>query len=91
MMEPETDRLLTVFEAEQLTGRKAATWRKDILKRRIPYVKIGRQVRIPLREVRSMIAAGYRRPIAAPTRLEEDDLRQDAVQKAEGRSHATRR
>ena len=47
MMEPATDKLLTGFEAEDMTGHKAATWRKDILKRRIPYIKIGRQVRIP--------------------------------------------
>ena len=42
-----SEKLLTVFEAEELTGRKASTWRRDILRKRIPYVKIGRQVRIP--------------------------------------------
>ena len=65
-MEPEMDKLLTVFQAEAMTGRKAATWRKDILKQRVGFVKIGRQVRIPLKEVRAMIAKGYREPIPSP-------------------------
>ena len=52
--------LLTVYEAEELTGRKAATWRRDILERRIPYVKLGRQVRIPVEVIQGLIEAGYR-------------------------------
>ena len=44
----ETKQLLSVKEAEKLTGRKAATWRRDILERQIPYVKLGRQVKIPI-------------------------------------------
>lgn len=56
-------KLLTVKEAEALTGRKVATWRKDILRRRIPYVKLGRQVRIPLEVVQELIRKGYRPPI----------------------------
>ena len=56
-------KLLTVFEAEAMTGRKAATWRRDILTRRIPYVKLGRQVRIPLEVIEDMIRQGYRQPI----------------------------
>lgn len=60
----ETKKLLyTVFEAEELTGRKAATWRRDILRRRIPYVKIGRQVRIPYEVIQDLIKRGYRFPI----------------------------
>lgn len=52
--------LYTVFEAEELTGRKAATWRRDILRRRIAYVKIGRQVRIPCEVIQALIKQGYR-------------------------------
>jgi len=59
-MQKSTERLLTVTEAEALTGRKASTWRRDILKRRIAYVKIGRQVRIPLEVIEDLIARGYR-------------------------------
>ena len=55
--------LYTVFEAEELTGRKAATWRRDILRRRIPYVKIGRQVRIPSEVIQDLIKRGYRFPV----------------------------
>lgn len=55
------DRLLTVQECETLTGRKVSTWRRDILERRVPFVKIGqRSVRIPLSVVQKMIAEGFR-------------------------------
>jgi len=56
-------KLLTVFEAEARTGRKASTWRRDILLRRVPYVKIGRSVRIPEEAVNALIAQGWREPI----------------------------
>lgn len=59
-------KLLTVKEAEAMTGRKVATWRKDILCRSIPYVKIGRQVRIPLEVVEDLIQKGYRPSIPEP-------------------------
>jgi len=57
-------KLLTVFEAEKLTGRKASTWRKDILQRKVPYVKLGRQVRIPIEVIEQIIKTGYREPVA---------------------------
>jgi len=60
--------LLTVQEAEILTGRKASTWRRDILKRQIPYVKLGRQVRIPRAVIDELIRKGYKRPIDGPQR-----------------------
>ncbi len=53
------DKYLTVFEAEQMTGRKAATWRRDILLKRISVVKFGRCVRIPLSEIHRLISEGY--------------------------------
>ena len=56
-------KLLTVFEAEELTGRKASTWRRDILERRIPFVKIGRSVRIPQEFVDALIAKGWHDPV----------------------------
>ena len=59
-----SSKLLTVFEAEARTGRKASTWRRDILFRRVPYVKIGRSVRIPEEAVDALIAQGWRDPIA---------------------------
>jgi excisionase family DNA binding protein len=65
MMKQASEKLLTVFEAEALTGRKASTWRRDILRRKIPYVKIGRQVRIPIETINDLIRNGYRAPIQA--------------------------
>ena len=63
-MEKVSKRLLTVFELEQMTGRKASTWRRDILNRRIPYVKLGkRSVRVPIEAVEKMIAEGWREPV----------------------------
>ena len=62
-MMTEGERLVTVVEAERLTGRKASTWRRDIFSRRIPYVKIGRQVRIPLSAIQRLIADGWRDPL----------------------------
>ena len=56
-------RLLTVQECEAMTGRKAATWRRDILERRIAYVKLGRLVRIPIEVVQQLIDQGWRHPI----------------------------
>jgi hypothetical protein len=59
----DSEQLLTVRQAEAMTGRKVATWRRDILCRRIPYVKLGRQVRIPLKVIQDLIQKGYRAPI----------------------------
>ena len=58
--------LLTVAEAEIRTKRKASTWRSDILLGKIPYVKIGRSVRIPIEVVDQMIRDGWHdpRPVA---------------------------
>lgn len=51
---------LSVHEAELMTGRKASTWRRDILERRIAVVRIGRLVRIPKSEIDKLIRDGYR-------------------------------
>ena len=54
--------LLTIPEAAMRTKRKPSTWRSDILLRKIPYVKIGRQVRIPVEVVDQLISDGWREP-----------------------------
>jgi hypothetical protein len=59
------DELYTLVEAEARTKRKVATWRKDIRLRKVPYVKIGRQVRIPKAFLDDMIQQGWRNPIEA--------------------------
>lgn len=58
-----SERLLTVQQAEALTGRKASTWRRDILEKKISYVKIGRSVRIPVEVVDRIIEQGWREPV----------------------------
>ncbi len=51
--------LLTVQAAEARTGRKVSTWRRDIWLRKIPVVRIGRSVRIPVEVVDALIAEGW--------------------------------
>ncbi len=63
-----SERLLTVQQAEARTGRKASTWRRDILERKIPYVKIGRSVRIPVEVVDKIIEKGWRDAVAVEGR-----------------------
>ena len=60
------ERLLTLQEAERLTGRKVSTWRRDLSERRVPFVKIGRQVRIPLTVIEDLIRKGWRPAIDGP-------------------------
>ena len=55
----DNERLVTVFEAERLTSRRVATWRRDILQGKIAFVKFGRSVRIPLSEIQRMIKEGW--------------------------------
>ena len=58
------DRLLTLKEAEELTGRKVSTWRRDIFERRIPVVHLGRrQIRIQLSVLQGMVRKGYREAV----------------------------
>ena len=59
-----SSKLLTVNQAEDLTGRKASTWRKDILLKRVPYVRLGkRSVRIPREFIEKMIQEGWHDPV----------------------------
>ena len=58
-----SEKLLSVFDAEALTGRRANPWRRDIRERRVASVKLGRLVRIPLSEVERLVNIGYRAPI----------------------------
>jgi len=53
-------KLISLREAEDLTGRKVATWRRDLRERRFPYVMVGRQVRLRLADVQKLVDAGFR-------------------------------
>jgi hypothetical protein len=60
-------RLLSLLECEDRTGRKVATWRKDILRRKIPFVRIGRQIRVPADFIEKLIADGYHDIVQTPS------------------------
>ena len=51
--------LLTVPDVANRLALKESTIRKMIFQRRIPIVKIGRAVRIPIEEVERIIVDGY--------------------------------
>jgi excisionase family DNA binding protein len=52
--------LLTVAQVADRLGLKEATIRRRILERRLPYVKLGRAVRIPIEVIDALIVASYR-------------------------------
>lgn len=54
----EIERYYRVSETAALLSEKEPTLRKWILLRKIPYVKIGRTVRIPESAIRALLAAG---------------------------------
>jgi len=62
-MERSTQRLLTLMECEARTGRKVSTWRKAIARREIPFVRIGRSVRIPQEFIEDLVTKGWREPL----------------------------
>ena len=64
-MEKTTKRLLTLMECEMRTGRKVATWRKAIARREIPFVHLGRSVRIPEEYIEDLIQKGWHDPVKA--------------------------
>ena len=57
-----TEELLTLQECERITKRRVATWRKDIRLKRVPVVRIGRQVRVPKEFVDRLIVKGWVQP-----------------------------
>jgi len=59
-MAPISKQLLTVAQVADRLGLKQATIRRRILERRLPYVKLGRAVRIPVEAVDALIASSYR-------------------------------
>ena len=52
--------LLTVAQVAERLGLKEATIRRRILERRLPYVKLGRAVRIPIEVIDAVITSSYR-------------------------------
>lgn len=58
-------KLLTLKQAENRTARKVSTWRRDIRLRKVPYVRLGRSVRIPEEFIDRWIVSGWHEPIEA--------------------------
>lgn len=51
-------KLLRLSECAERTGLKVSTWRAKILRREIPYHKIGRAVRVAESDLLALIEAG---------------------------------
>lgn len=54
----ERPKLLRVRDAAEMTGHTEAAWRKWILLRKVPVVRIGRSVRVELSLIERMISEG---------------------------------
>ena len=52
--------LFTVAQVADRLGLKPSTIRRRILERKLPYVKLGRAVRIPVEAIEALIASSYR-------------------------------
>jgi excisionase family DNA binding protein len=62
------DRLLTVEEAAEVLGTGVRFTRRLVAERRIPFVKVGRHVRIPTTALREFIAAATVSTVEASSR-----------------------
>ncbi len=62
-MKRSTSRLLTLLEVQTLTGKKVSTWRKAVAEKKVPYVRLGRSVRIPKEFIDQLIEDGWHDPI----------------------------
>ena len=58
-----SQKLLTSEQCEEMTGRKISTWRKAIAQRTIPFVRLGRSIRVPLEYIKTLIEEGWREPL----------------------------
>jgi len=78
------EKLLTLQQVEEMTGRKVATWRRDILNRKVDYVKIGSSVRIPLSVINNIIDKGWRKAIPAGGRpMTTEEITQARIKEAQ--------
>lgn len=57
---------LSITQASSETGLSQAFWRKAILRKKIPYAKLGRRVLIERSELEAWIAKRVVRPTEAP-------------------------
>jgi len=64
------DMLLTVEALERETGVSRHTWRSWLRERKIPFVRLGRTVRVTEEDLRAFVAAGR-----VPARKEDATVR----------------
>ena len=62
-MEPVKQRCYPIEQCAALGFWKEATWRKKVLRREVPYLKIGRSIRIPADFIEKLLRDGRRDPI----------------------------
>ncbi len=62
-MKRSTSRLMTLLEVQTLTGKKVSTWRKAIAEKKVPYVRLGRSIRVPQEFVERLIEEGWHDPV----------------------------
>ncbi len=62
-MKRSTTKLLTLAELQAKTGKKVSTWRKAIAEKKIPYVRLGRSIRVPQEFLDRLIEDGWHDPI----------------------------
>lgn len=63
MLKRSTTKLLTLAELQAKTGKKISTWRKAIAEKKIPYVRLGRSIRVPQEFLDRLIEDGWHDPI----------------------------
>ena len=66
--------LWTLQEAAKRTSTSLGFWRKQVLNRQIPVVKVGRLVRVRAEDVASWITARVRPAQTEPSEKERHDL-----------------
>ena len=64
--------LLTIQEASQVVPIAPATWRDWILRKRFPYLKIGRRVFVRLADIQALLAASL---VPAANSTKKDQLK----------------
>ena len=73
MIQRMPQKLFTLMELEEITGRKVATWRKAIARREIPFVRIGRSVRIPQEFIEDLVSKGWCEPVKLRQRKQVEE------------------
>lgn len=61
-------KLLTLRDCAERTGHRESTWRAWVLRRKVPFYRVGRSVRVSERDLEALIEQGR-----VPAREERND------------------